>query len=386
MTQPKKTLVAFATRWGPQFGGINSFNQDLLKAVAAAFSPHIQTVCVVLYGDDKEIQEAESSQVSLISLGLNGQKEFSASFAATAWQALQKCGIKINLQETVWLGHDRITGDVALSAAKEYGGRSSLIHHMSYDHYESFSENSALANQKTKEQRTLFEQADIVMAVGPLLRNALAEMLDRTNIHMLIPGLPDIPVKNVFKTFRGFISGRLSEDAMKIKQGHLGVAAFAAAIRKADADSGLPDVLRGASEPELMLRGVDFEQCDSADNPDAETELKSFAEEYADRAIRMHALPFTTDRNDLFDNLRSASLAMMPSWHEGFGLVGWEAISAGVPLIVSEKSGLYRLLKELKNGLYASLVYPIDIAGRTTKPFFQDKDLDALTCESPRLY
>lgn len=290
MTQPKKTLVAFATRWGPQFGGINSFNQDLLKAVAAAFSQHIQTVCVVLHGDDEEIKEAENSQISLISLGLNGQKEFPTNFSSSAWQALQEYEIKIDLRETVWLGHDRITGGVALSAAKDYGGRSLLIHHMSYDHYESFSENSVLANQKNKEQRALFERADIVIAVGPLLRDALADMLDRTSIPMLVPGLPDISIKNVFKTFRGFISGRISEDAIKIKQGHLGVAAFAAAIRKADTDSRLPDVLRGASEPELTLRGVDFEQCDSADNADGETELKGFAEKYADRAIRMQQL------------------------------------------------------------------------------------------------
>ena len=51
-----KTLVSFATRWGPQFGGINSFNQDLLKAFAAAFGQDIQTVCVVLHADEEEIR------------------------------------------------------------------------------------------------------------------------------------------------------------------------------------------------------------------------------------------------------------------------------------------------------------------------------------------
>ena len=251
---------------------------------------------------------------------------------------------------------------------------------MSYDCYESFSENSVLADQKTNAQQKLFRQACIVMAVGPLLSDALAEMLDRTDIPMLVPGLPDIQVKNVFKTFRGFISGRLSEDAKKIKQGHLGVAAFAHAILRADSDSGLPNVLRGTREPELTLRGVDLEHYNSEGHVDAEKDLKSFAERHAGRAIRMHAMPFTTDRNDLFNELRSASVAMMPSWHEGFGLVGWEAIAAGVPLIVSQKSGLYRLLGELENGLYTSLVYPADIAGSNTEPFFQKKDQEALAC------
>ena len=375
-----RTLVSFATRWGPQFGGINSFNQDLLEAFAAAFSQHIQTVCVVLHADEEEVREAQNRQVCLVSLGLGNQKEFSASFAVNAWQTLQTCGVKGDPGQTVWLGHDRITGDVALNAAKKYGGRSALIHHMSYDCYESFSENSVLADQKTNAQQKLFRQACIVMAVGPLLSDALAEMLDRTDIPMLVPGLPDIQVKNVFKTFRGFISGRLSEDAKKIKQGHLGVAAFAHAILRADSDSGLPNVLRGTREPELTLRGVDLEHYNSEGHVDAEKDLKSFAERHAGRAIRMHAMPFTTDRNDLFNELRSASVAMMPSWHEGFGLVGWEAIAAGVPLIVSQKSGLYRLLGELENGLYTSLVYPADIAGSNTEPFFQKKDQEALAC------
>lgn len=377
MSLPTKTIISFATRWGPQFGGINSFNQDLLKSFAAAFSQDINTVCVVLQANEAELQDANNSQVTLVSLNLTNEKNFSPEFAVNAWNELPE-HLKNESNQIVWLGHDRITGDVAVNAALRYRGRSALINHMSYDHYESFCENSALANEKNKAQRKLFEQADIVMAVGPLLRDALAEMLDREDIPMLIPGLADITVKNIFKTFRGFISGRLSDDAKKIKQGHLGVAAFARAICKADSNSGLPDVLRGTKEPELTLRGVDYEQSNSQDHTNAELELKQFAETHARRAIRMHALPFTTERSDLFDDLRSASVAMMPSWHEGFGLVGWEAIAAGVPLIVSQKSGLYRFLSELEAGLYTSFVYPIDIAGSNIEPFFQEKDQEAL--------
>jgi glycosyltransferase involved in cell wall biosynthesis len=36
----------------------------------------------------------------------------------------------------------------------------------------------------------------------------------------------------------------------------------------------------------------------------------------------------------------------MPSRHEGFGLVALEAISAGVPVLVSKESGLGRMLIE----------------------------------------
>jgi D-inositol-3-phosphate glycosyltransferase len=37
---------------------------------------------------------------------------------------------------------------------------------------------------------------------------------------------------------------------------------------------------------------------------------------------------------------------IMPSRHEGFGLAAYEAIAAGVPVLVSQDSGLARLLME----------------------------------------
>ena len=44
--------------------------------------------------------------------------------------------------------------------------------------------------------------------------------------------------------------------------------------------------------------------------------------------------------------LGRANIALMLSWHEGFGLTGWEAVAGEVPLIISRDSGLWQLLKE----------------------------------------
>jgi tetratricopeptide (TPR) repeat protein len=53
----------------------------------------------------------------------------------------------------------------------------------------------------------------------------------------------------------------------------------------------------------------------------------------------------------------------MLSWHEGFGLAGWEAIGAGIPLIVSRNSGVYRLLDSI-GGAAVGCVRPLDVLGR----------------------
>jgi hypothetical protein len=379
MTQTTKTLVAFATRWGPQFGGINSFNADLLPAIAAAFDKKIKTVCIVLDASTADIDAARSANVSLISLGLPGEKEFNPDLETQVSQALQDEGIQPNPAETVWLGHDRITGDIALAAAIKLGGQSALIHHMSYVHYEAFAENSAQANTKKTDQTRLFVKADIVLAIGPSLRDALSDMLDGKEIPMLVPGLAKITHRMEPRTFKAFLSGHLDDSARKIKQAHLGVAAFGEAIRQCTENTGLPGVLHRTKEPQLVLRGVDFETADGTHDPQAELDLKVFAEGYAKGVFTLQALPFTKDREELFDDLRAASVAMMPSWHEGFGLVAWEAIAAGVPLIVSQKSGAYRLLDELQDGLFTSMVQGIEIAGSSQHPYFQPSDLQTLS-------
>jgi glycosyltransferase involved in cell wall biosynthesis len=379
MYMKSRTIVAFSTSWGARFGGINSFNHDLICAFAGILFDEVNTLCVVLNASAEDVENAAREQVRLIQIKVNETNSFLPSFEEASWEAIRATGLNISPEETVWLGHDRITGAIALAAAAARGGRAALIHHMSYSSYEAYAETSSLAKQKEEEQRLLFESADIVLAVGPLLRDALADMLDRDEIHMVVPGLPDIQVRRSPRTFKAFISGRLGDDAKKIKQAHLGIAAFGDAIRQADENNLLPELLRGEREPRLTLRGVDFELSTFESDASSEMELKRFAEQYAGRAFALHALPFTTQRNALFADLASASLAMMPSWHEGFGLVAWEAIGAGVPLILSKKSGVYRLLSELDHGIFTNLILPIDVAGSSNDPYFLEKDRISLT-------
>jgi hypothetical protein len=363
------TLVAFATAWGPKFGGINAFNMDLLQAIAAAHWQWLRVICVVAACDEADIQTAlTQDQVTLINLGL--------STGAMGHEHVPLVKSKLDaldLSDTVWLGHDRITGAIANAMAADHGGRSALIHHMSYDHYESFAENSQTAAEKQRSQKSLFEAATVRMAVGPLLRDALADMLDvpSSEIPMLVPGLAEIAVKNHHRKFIAFISGRLDAGARKIKQAQLGVAGFAHAVHRCDCTVGLPDSMKGTGEPKILLRGIDMEAPMDLGFADAEQELRSFAEEHAHRAINLQALPYCHDRQELFDELRTASVCLMPSWHEGFGLVAWEAIAAGVPLILSQKSGVYQLLKEKH---LEQWVQALDIKGSHQLPYFSVDD------------
>lgn len=385
MIHTTKILVAFATAWGPKFGGINSFNTDLLSAVASTFENDVKTVCVVPYASKVEVDAAKCEGVLLVSLNLPSNKAFPPELETALLRALESAGVQHQTSETVWMGHDRFTGSMALDAARKFGGQSALIHHMSYAHYEAFAETTAQAYDKRMEQQRLFRQADIVLAIGPLLRNALSDMLDGKKISMLVPGLPKIEARTEPHTFAAFLSGRLNDSSRKIKQAYLGVAAFGDAIRQCSENTGLPDALHRTNEPRLVLRGVEFENSDGLTDPQAENDLQQFAEKYAKCMFNLHALPFTIDRAALFDDLRAASVAMMPSWHEGFGLVAWEAIAAGVPLIMSSKSGAYRLLLELDNGRHLAMVNVIEIRGSSQEPYFLPEDIETLAAALIRI-
>jgi glycosyltransferase involved in cell wall biosynthesis len=364
-----KTLIALATAWGPHHGGINSFNFDFLKAFGVAFHEYVRVLCVVPKADEKDKADARRSFVELIDLPCPpGGERLEASHAAEIVRHLK--ATQTDIGSTVWLGHDLFTGGAAVEAAKQTETRSAVIHHMSYAAYESFKSGSGKkAKGKMDQQREIFHQADLRLAVGPLLRDELDDLLHGSEVSMLIPGLPEIEPKELPRRLMAVMFGRLDPDTDRIKQGCLGVAAFAAAYRKALNTPGLLQSLR--DRPRLKLYGI---------NPADESKLREFANEQAGAALDLLALPFDTDRPKLFGELAYSSIALMPSWHEGFGLVGWEAIGAGVPLILSKTSGLYRLLDEELAGAGTGCVHGVDVRGKEAEepPFFQEADVEGV--------
>src|ERR1043165_2786053 len=188
------TLVAFATQWGSRYGGINSFNSDFLSNLAFAYQANVQTICIVGTASDDQIERAGRSSVVLIPLQYAPQSPYLLAEHGEAGVAqLKELGLSIDPTMTVWLGHDRITGQAAIAAAKTAGGLSAIISHMSYDHYESYAESSHSAQEKTTAQRQVLQDANIVLAIGPPLRDATNDLVGpSTGVHMLIPGLAEI--------------------------------------------------------------------------------------------------------------------------------------------------------------------------------------------------
>lgn len=202
------------------------------------------------------------------------------------------------------------------------------------------------AEIRTEEEIALGKSAHRVVAVGPRLHGRVVGDLgpyecppplrfdpgfDRLgDPHGAPPGDP----------WRVLLLGRAEDAVLK------GLDLAAAALgRVARNRTGLPRI-------ELVVRGAPVGTADA---------LRERLQEWAaSPALDVVVRPYTTRGERLEADLRRASLVLMPSRREGFGLVGVEAIVAGTPVLVSAESGLGRLLLEtLEREDAARFVLPV---------------------------
>eukprot|EP00058_Branchiostoma_floridae_P013612 XP_002599100.1 hypothetical protein BRAFLDRAFT_81765 [Branchiostoma floridae] len=92
---------------------------------------------------------------------------------------------------------------------------------------------------------------------------------------------------------------------------------------------------------------VAWRVCGSSDDvDDYETSEKILKESLKSSKLAPTLLPYRT-QEEIKNDMKMAHLVLMPSLSEPFGLVGLEAIAAGIPVLISDQSGLADLIKDL---------------------------------------
>lgn len=346
-------IIFLATAWGARYGGINSFNEDLCSSLAKLLEGKYRVVCVVLDATPNEIRSAKEKGVDLIKLDHSEQQDkFEANRAYEVVTKVKECNSGKVLW---WIGHDVITGHVAIKASElSNPAQCAVIHHMDYEAYISYKDGSnEEARNKIEQQREILSQAHLVFAVGPKLAESAQEKIrgkSKAQVIELQPGLAEIEGLDYQKRFSAITYGRLDPRNDRVKQARLVVAAFGSAkgmqLDPLGNDASLTIIGLSEDKQQEEYRG-----------------LLKLAESKAKRAVPINGWTYIDDQNQLFDHLRRHSVCLMVSLHEGFGLVGWEAIAAEVPLIVSKNSGLYETIDKLLGGTGTGCLTSIDIRG-----------------------
>jgi hypothetical protein len=349
-------FMLLATAWGPKHGGINAFNMDFSIGLTSYLSGTRKVFCAAFSPSEEDVAHARKQQVHLVRVDRPvDSAAYDKSWALDVWNRFKK----EYPHECIdwWVGHDVTTGWAAVEGPAVAGhGKSALIMHMNYADYQAYKGGvGQRAAEKELSQRQLFSLADRCLANGPLLRDALTEIV--SGVSMLVPGFADVPVKPASHRLKLITFGRMDRESDRIKQGALAVAGFGSAVQQAWSKPGLPEKLRKA--PQMRVIGI------REPGGIEEHTLKSLATQKAGREVNLIALPFDENREQLFAELGRANISLMLSWHEGFGLTGWEAVAGEVPLIIGLNTGLWQLLVEtFGEQLAKGYVHAIDVRGQ----------------------
>ena len=199
---------------------------------------------------------------------------------------------------------------------------------------------------KHESEVELCKLADLVVPVGPRLKEAYTSYLQRCktdqDVLSITPGLfqrefGDLVAKqdpNEDGEFKVLLFGRGDDEDFELKGYNIAAQAFTDQRlnnkRYHLIFVGAPEGKQEEVREKLLQRGI------------AEAQL----------TVRK----FIQSRDRLKDLLCEADLVIMPSKSEGFGLVALEALSAGLPILVGSKSGIAKALENVPNG-YSCIVF-----------------------------
>ena len=178
----------------------------------------------------------------------------------------------------------------------------------------------------------LSQEADQVVAIGPKLADIYSRSCGKEKVNVLTPGIfsefSDIkPNTKERREFRVLLFGRGDSEDFQVKG--YDIAAGAVAELK-DEDSSFKLVFVGAPNgKEEQVKGM-----------------------FLNKGISPIQLIVHNgkEREQLVEQLCEADLVIMPSRTEGFGLNALEALSAGLPVLVSRNSGLGEALEKVDFG------------------------------------
>jgi glycosyltransferase involved in cell wall biosynthesis len=317
-TNKPLTFLVFATEWESGHGGLSTFNRELCAALAS-LDHHVY--CALPRASQEERDDATRRSVSLVT---PAHPELHPENDTNLARPLE--GVSHNVDYLV--GHGRITGRPAVSQLKDHYRSAKYVHfvHMDPGSIEPLKGQFEKKEERINAERVLAQHACVVAAVGPELFTRYSEHLrpQRTPVVEFMPGL-FLPMENrepsqtLAPSF--LVLGRAEDIHLKgINLAIEAVSSWAKTYR--DEHERFTLMIRGA--PEAKLQELQDEL--------NETLLSS--------QVRVDVRAFSPRENVIRNDLVSADLLLMLSREEAFGLVGLEAISLGVPVLLSSASGL----------------------------------------------
>ena len=320
----KLKVTLLSSEWGSTKGGLSTINREL--AIRLAKDKNVEVCMYLPTFSDEHKKAAADCRVRLL------KAKEKPGYDPIDWLAF----IPRDHPMDVVIGHGMHLGRQILHL-KESHPECKWIQVVHTDPeelraFKTYVDPTAKVEKKYEAEVKLWQEADQVVAVGPKLEDACSHFCEREKIFNLTPGIftefTNTDQDNEERTvFHVLVFGRGDSEDFHIKG--YDIAAKAIAELKDEyppfklvfvgAPSGKEEEIRRM----LLKEGI---------------------------LPRQLIIKGAKEREQLPRLFFGADLAIMPSRTEGFGLTALEALSAGLPVLVSANSGLGQALKGVPNG------------------------------------
>ena len=347
----KLKVTLLSSQWRSTKGGMSTINREL--AIQMAKCDNVE-VCIYLpsFGDEDK-KEALDCKVHLL------KAKERVGYDPIDWLTV----IPREHQMDVVIGHGIHLGrQIALVKEVRQECKCIQVVHTDpeeLDMVETYAGSAVKGEKEHEAQLQLCEKADQVVAIGPKLASTYSRSCGNRKVFVLTPSIfsefsDEKQDTDEREGFHVLVFGRGDSEDFQVKG--YDIAAGAVAKLK-DEDPPFKLVFVGApSEKEEQIKQLLLQE-----------------------GILQRQLMVRTanERNQLAQQFFEADLFIAPSRTEGFGLTALQALSAGLPVLVSGNSGVGQALKEVPFGKLFVL--------NSEDPAEWAKEIKAVRCKSRKL-
>ncbi|KAI8521039.1 hypothetical protein Bbelb_007930 [Branchiostoma belcheri] len=332
-------VLLVSTEYGTSKGGISTINLDAARKLAAAGA---QVYVTVLEASEQDERDAERDGVTLLKPRLDAD---SSAKPSLEWLTVYHKHHFPHIPSDICciVGHVDVTSTAARKIKEERFPRAKLamFGHVApeeTEHYKSDEKALGVGRKEASIQDDI-GKADVVFSVGARIHRHFNQFLRRQNVdhHIFLPE----PSK-VFS--RAAVSFGEEGGVRKPERVILSIGRVRNVERLKGHDLAAGGVDKAALRLDhlhtlrLRVRGID--------ENDFKESKRILDEKLRSGRVKPTLLPYGT-QEEIRRDMENCHLVLMPSRAEPFGLVGLEAIAAGVPVLISEHSGLAELVEQL---------------------------------------
>jgi glycosyltransferase involved in cell wall biosynthesis len=325
----KLTILFVITEWPSAHGGVPTINRHMASSLAKA--GHM-VYCFVPTHSAEDAVDASAVGVKLLG---------SVSIPGLEDSQLLAFGPTDELKPDVVIGHAHVSGPEGLLLARhKYQCKYAHVVHTVPEEIEPYKTDRdgqprvgrfRSGSQKWERQIETCKSSDLVIAVGPQIHACVATDLSgqrHLRVVELLPGLDPDLMRHAPEVSRLVISRCLfscRQEDPKLKGTDI-VLKVAAGVAKGKVKHSVSFIVRGF-RPETR-----------------DEEIQNLQNAYGEGCTNVQFMYYSDKKDIVHTDLERASLVLMPSRKEGFGLAGLEAIAAGVPVLITSESGLGQLI------------------------------------------